>query len=144
MGPIFNGANVDGGTFPAQIWGEYMKMAARGYCGEFKKPDHPFKPKTLKGRYSREAPVAPTPTLTPEQLAAQAKQAREQVQRNAGAIKPGSGTTPQPATGGNGYNPDAYNPDLYETKPTKPKDPNAGANEPQATPTPPGGAATPP
>jgi penicillin-binding protein 1A len=139
MGPIFHGANVDGGTFPAQIWGQYMKMAAKGFCGTFAKPSHAFKSKPFKGKFSREAPVAPQ--LTPEELAAQAQKAKERAERNAGAIKPGAGTTPPvtpPATGGNGYNPGDY-----ETQPQTPKDPNVGANEPQATPTP-GTGATPP
>ena len=29
MNGMFHGANIDGGTYPAQIWGEYMKKAAR-------------------------------------------------------------------------------------------------------------------
>ena len=50
MGPLFNGANVDGGTFPAQIWGQYMKAAAGKFCGKFKAPKEKFKTKALQGR----------------------------------------------------------------------------------------------
>ena len=36
------GGNIDGGTYPADIWGEYMKQAVGKYCGDFKKPTEPF------------------------------------------------------------------------------------------------------
>jgi penicillin-binding protein 1A len=123
MGPIFNGANVDGGTYPAQIWGQYMKAAARGFCGKFKQPKHPFKAKTFKRKYNRPAPAQPT--LSAEELAAQARKAQEQVQRDQGAIRPAPG-----GTGGNGYNPDAYNPDVYDNPPDQEVQPeNPGTDE---------------
>src|SRR3954449_587699 len=36
------GGNIDGGTHPADIWGEYMKQAVGKYCGDFKQPTEPF------------------------------------------------------------------------------------------------------
>ena len=123
MGPLFNGANVDGGTFPAQIWGQYMKAAARGFCGKFQKPKQQFKAKAFKRKRANPAPVQPQ--YTPDQLAEQARQAQEQVQRDQGAIRP-TPSTPQSGTGGNGYNPDAYNPDVYDNPPdveVEPEDP---------------------
>jgi penicillin-binding protein 1A len=131
MGPLFNGSNVDGGTFPAQIWGRYMKMAADGFCGKFKKPRKPFKTKQFKSKQSRPAPTAPS--QSPEELAEQAKRAKEEVERNAGRIKP---APPPPNTGGNGYDPGQYNPDVYEDPPQQ-SDPGGGTGEGQATPTPP-------
>jgi penicillin-binding protein 1A len=130
MGPLFNGRNVDGGTFPAKIWGEYMKAAARGFCGKFEKPRKAFKPKTFKSKRSRQAPVAPR--YSPEQLADQAKRAQEQVQRDQSAIQPAPGGPP----GTGGYTPDAYNPDAYNNNPpdeeVEPQDPadDQGANAP--------------
>jgi penicillin-binding protein 1A len=121
MGPIFNGANVDGGTFPAQIWGQYMKAAARGFCGRFEKPDEPFKSKTLKRKRGSQAPAAPAPSAA--ELAEQARQAQEQVQRDQGTIKPRPGGTP--SNGGSGYNPDAYNPDVYDNPPDEEVEPPA-------------------
>jgi len=135
MGPLFHGANVDGGTFPAQIWGEYMKAAARGFCGDFKKPDKPFKPKAFKPRDARPAPVQPS--LSAEELAAQARRAQQQAQADHSAVKPGAGApqAPQvPQTGGKGYDPGAYNPDIYDNPPQQEVPPDTGAGEPQATP----------
>ncbi len=64
MGNLFGGGPVNGGTFPAQIWGRYMKAAKRGFCGKFKKPDHPFKSKAFRGKnasqpYKNAIPVNP-------------------------------------------------------------------------------------
>jgi penicillin-binding protein 1A len=131
MGPLFQGGqNVDGGTFPAQIWGQYMKMAARGFCGKFKPPAEKFKVKQFHGKNSQSAPAAPS--QSPQDLAEQARRAKEQVDRNAGRIKP----APPPRTGGNDYDPGAYNPDVYEDPPQQ-SDPGGGTGEGQATPTPP-------
>jgi penicillin-binding protein 1A len=133
MGPIFNGANVDGGTFPAKIWGEYMKAAARGFCGKFKKPKRPFKAKAFKSKRSQQAPLPPAQSA--EDLAAQAKKAQEQVQRDQGTIKPAPGGTPPVAgTGGNGYNPDSYNPDVYDNPPNREVQPEPQGDEESATP----------
>jgi len=127
MGPLFNGRNVDGGTFPAKIWGEYMKTAARGFCGKFETPKQAFKPKTFKGKRSRQVPVAPR--YRPDELAEQAKRAQEQVQRDQGAIKPAPGGIPD--SGGDPYNPDAYNnnPPDEEVVPQDPAD-DGGASAP--------------
>ena len=39
----YNGGPVDGGTFPAEIWGAYMSSAGDTVCGgEFDRPDTPF------------------------------------------------------------------------------------------------------
>jgi penicillin-binding protein 1A len=145
MGPLFHGANVDGGTFPAQIWGQYMKAAARGYCGKFAKPKQAFKTKSFKGKYNGERPAAPSQSA--DELAAAAQRAKEQVERNNGKIKPGPAGTPG-STGGNGYDPGAYDNSVPPAPPPPPPppaaaDPGDGTGEPQATPTPNGGA-TPP
>ncbi len=47
------GRNVDGGTFPADIWGDYMKTVTRGSCGEFRKASRPFQTIPFFGKYSR-------------------------------------------------------------------------------------------
>jgi penicillin-binding protein 1A len=36
MNGLYFGRNVDGGTFPAEIWGDYMKVAKRKFCGSFR------------------------------------------------------------------------------------------------------------
>jgi penicillin-binding protein 1A len=131
MGPLFNGRNVDGGTFPAKIWGEYMKTAAGKFCGKFEQPKQAFKTKAFKGKRSSQVPVAPS-QFSPEELAEMARRAQEQVQRNQGTIKP----TPGAGTGGNGYNPDLYNPDAgADPTPDEEVQPDpAPPNEPSATP----------
>jgi penicillin-binding protein 1A len=54
MNGMFHGANIDGGTYPAQIWGEYMKKAKGSYCGTFKQPKVPFHSQPFLGHYSRD------------------------------------------------------------------------------------------
>ncbi len=48
------GGNIDGGTYPAAIWGAYMKSAVGKYCGEFKKPTEPFQSQPFFGHYSKQ------------------------------------------------------------------------------------------
>jgi penicillin-binding protein 1A len=127
MPNLFHGGPVDGGTFPAEIWGNYMKAARRGYCKGFRKPDHPFKAKAFKRSFSRgrSAPVQPVVPLPPP------------VDPGAGRTKPGTVQPPRltkpppapapPPTGGNGYDPGAY-----QTPPAQPAPP--APEEPVATP----------
>jgi penicillin-binding protein 1A len=49
----FGGGPVDGGTYPAKIWGEYMKIAKGGFCGDFEKPTEPFVATPFFGKYAR-------------------------------------------------------------------------------------------
>lgn len=50
----FFGAPVAGGSFPAAIWGSYMKVAVAGKpCGEWRKITEPVTAEAFKGRYSR-------------------------------------------------------------------------------------------
>jgi penicillin-binding protein 1A len=78
MHTLFYGGPVDGGTFPAAIWGAYMKSVKGKFCGSFKPPKEPFSSSAFFGEYastgggklgygsgeddSTEAPVAPEPT----------------------------------------------------------------------------------
>ena len=146
MGPLFNGANVDGGTFPAQIWGQYMKAAAGKFCGKFKAPKEKFEAKAFKaapgskqpGGSGERVPIVP---VTQEQIEQAQRELNDALarQRANQAIRPGAGT-PQTGTGGaNGYDPGAYVPTPQpEVDPQSPP-----SNEPQATPTDQGGV-TPP
>jgi penicillin-binding protein 1A len=127
MPNLFHGGPVDGGTFPAEIWGNYMKAARRGFCGKFPKPDHPFKPKAFKRSYNRGRPgpvqpIAPLP---------------RPVDPGAGTTKPGTVKPPRPATpppppppaapptGGNGYDPGAYQTPPAQPAPEPPPEPVA-------------------
>jgi len=53
MRTLFAGGPVAGGTFPAQIWGEYMKQAKGAYCGAFPEPKQAFQASPFFGRYAR-------------------------------------------------------------------------------------------
>ncbi|HET9738883.1 MAG TPA: transglycosylase domain-containing protein [Solirubrobacteraceae bacterium] len=52
MNGLFYGGNVDGGTFPAAIWGAYMKSVIGGFCGDFPPPKVPFSSSPFFGEYS--------------------------------------------------------------------------------------------
>jgi len=113
MGNLFGGGPVDGGTFPAQIWGRYMKAAKRGFCGKFKKPDHPFKSKAFKGKnasqpFKNAIPV--DPNIDPG--TGQASQPTQKVTPGTGGTRPQvvvPRPPPPPAVGG-GIDPDINNP----------------------------------
>ena len=44
--------NVAGGTFPAEIWGDYMEQAKGSFCGDFEEPDTPFQSSPFFGKYA--------------------------------------------------------------------------------------------
>jgi penicillin-binding protein 1A len=142
MSNLYHGGPVDGGTFPAEIWGIYMKMAKRKFCGEFRKPNHPFKTKAFNGKHSSGSKeLAPA-----DQSAGQAtNQPQDQTTVSPGKSQTGGATpgqtqtppaaqppavAPPPATGGGTLDPDTY-------------DPGATA-DPAQPPAAPGGGTTPP
>ncbi len=48
------GASVAGGTFPAIIWGKYMRQAVAGQpCGEFRKITEPVTASSFEGQYAK-------------------------------------------------------------------------------------------
>lgn len=49
-----HGISVAGGTFPAQIWHDYMALAIGGHCKEFPEPKTPFDAVPFKGKYASE------------------------------------------------------------------------------------------
>jgi penicillin-binding protein 1A len=51
MYPPVTPISVAGGTYPAQIWGAYMKQVKRG-CADFKPPRTPFEAAPFFGRYA--------------------------------------------------------------------------------------------
>ena len=104
MTGLYYGANVDGGTFPADIWGEYMKSIIGGYCGPFALPKEPFQSKPFFGTYSSTGgnrlglhDQSPSATATPS--------------------APIATPTPQQDNTGGGTK---FNPDAYESPPQGP------------------------
>jgi len=79
MHTLFYGGPVDGGTFPAAIWGAYTKSVMGDFCGDFPLPKEPFVAQPFFGEYessgggklgysdttdeeTTETPVVPEPT----------------------------------------------------------------------------------
>ncbi len=123
MSGLYYGANVDGGTFPAEIWGTYMKAAKGKSCGDFRPPKTPFSSQPFFGEYatsgggkggeleggdedglsSPTTPIAPsTPQETPDE-------------DTGGAEEPDTGT---------GGDDEGFDPDKYEAPPQP--DPGGG------------------
>jgi penicillin-binding protein 1A len=73
MNGLYFGRNVDGGTFPADIWGDYMGRIKGGYCGDFEPPKTPFTSSPFYGKYSKSGGSltgGDTGTTTPESTTA--------------------------------------------------------------------------
>ena len=127
----YHGGSVAGGTFPAEIWGDYMKSIKGKFCGGFKpaKTAAHFTP--FFGKYARGGGRNTGDSSTTDQFG------------GTGTIAPPAPTTPtnpEPEKG-NGK-PDkgkdeGFNPDLYESPPQGPPaeapeqgDPGGGAEAP--------------
>jgi penicillin-binding protein 1A len=117
------GGNIDGGTYPADIWGEYMKKAVGKYCGDFKKPTEPFQSQPFLGHYAREGGKDDS------------KDSDGQDSATTPGTTPGTQGTDDNSTGGNTdnggdrKNDDAnFDPNAYESPPQA--DPNGGAKAP--------------
>ena len=52
MTGLYFGRNVDGGTFPADIWGAYMSAVKGKFCGDFRLPKEPFHSSSFYGQYA--------------------------------------------------------------------------------------------
>ena len=121
----YHGAPVAGGTFPAEIWGDYMKAAKGSFCGDFAQPVVAARFTPFFGKHARTGPDRSDQggTLAPADP----------------NKKDGKNGGKQQAKG-KGKN---YNPDLYESPPQAPPatqpppvDPGGGAPAPTATPVP--------
>jgi penicillin-binding protein 1A len=110
----YHGGPVAGATYPAEIWGAYMKKAKGKYCGDFPAPKHPMTFTKFFGKYasgrggdtgsSSYSTTQPYTTTAPSQpTAAPPKQ-------GSGGGKGGNG-----GNGGKGGGND--DPDLYESPP---------------------------
>ena len=135
MNGLFFGANVDGGTFPAAIWGAYMKQAKGSFCGDFKPPKEPFQASPFFGEYAStgggdddegdtfEDPSAAPPPETDE-------------------VEPEEEPEPESNGNGNGNGDEGagFDPEQYESEPQPP--PETGGPGTDAAPN--GGATAPP
>ena len=53
MTSTYFGGPVAGGTFPAEIWGDYMRVAKRDFCGDFPQPKVAFQGQSFAGKYQK-------------------------------------------------------------------------------------------
>jgi len=108
-----HGISVNGGSFPAEIWGDYMKGAKRGFCGEFAKPATPARFVPFFGKYAKTG--APGATGEPG--------LGDEVTPGDGTGQDGQGTTPDRTPGNEperkrgGGGDQGFDPDLYESAP---------------------------
>ncbi len=131
MYPPTTPISVAGGTYPAQIWHNYMSGVKRG-CSDFKPPKTPFESAPFFGRYAT--------TGAPGKGYDTGDYGGTNAYPNGGNAVDGGGTQDRPG-GGQGQTPGTtnggtgkYDPDLYETPPQPAPD----------TQTPPGQGGTPP
>jgi penicillin-binding protein 1A len=113
MNGLYMGRNVDGGTFPADIWGEYMKHAIGKFCGDFKKPTQPFQAQPFFGHYSRSGgkdtgtgDQSQGPTFGPGPTQPQAPQ--PQAQQQPAAQNNGANRQANKGKRGKGFDPTKY------------------------------------
>jgi len=126
MNTLYFGGPVDGGTFPAAIWGEYMSHARGKYCGPFPPPKVPFVSQPFYGKYANSGgaaiggpelttpesttttPVAPTTPVDPSQDTTATPQTDTQPQTQTQAA-PQSQTPADPSTpSSGGFDPSQY------------------------------------
>jgi penicillin-binding protein 1A len=112
MNTEYHGGSVAGGTFPAEIWSDYMKQAKGKFCGDFKpaKTAAHFAP--FFGRYARSGGRG----------TGDSSSTNPQFGNGGTTITPATPTTPAPTTPDTGKKPKSngkkpFNPDLYESPP---------------------------
>jgi penicillin-binding protein 1A len=99
---------ITGGTIPATIWGQYMKVARGSYCGDFPQPKVPFVSAPFFGNYATGSSNTPNSTYPPTTTGP-----------GNGANQTGgtqSGGTQDNGTGGGGK----YPPQFYQSPPQPP------------------------
>jgi penicillin-binding protein 1A len=120
MTSTYFGGPVAGGTFPAEIWGDYMRVAKRDFCGGFPQPKVAFQGQSFSGRYQRSSRSGDERYDTDDGT------------QSAQDFETGDGTDTGGGTGG------GFDRDAYETPPQAPP-----ATQPQTpAPAPPAGGGT--
>jgi penicillin-binding protein 1A len=137
MNTLYFGGPVDGGTYPAAMWGDYMSRIKGSFCGDFEPPKNPFVSSPFFGKYAKsggkligapEEDETTDPTETPDPSADETD------------TDTGGATAPEPEDDGASDPPpdEGFDPDEYEAPPQGEPDtqppPNPGN----------GGGATPP
>jgi len=114
-----HGIQVNGGSFPARIWHDYMLVAKGSDCSDFPQPTTRFRSAPFFGKFATTG------------------SRYDKLSQNYGQTKTGQQTT----TTGNGGA--GYNPNFYEAPPQPPPGTKKGTTTtPAATPAPTGGTGT--
>ncbi len=136
MNGLYNGANVDGGTFPADIWGDYMGRVKGSFCGDWPAPTEPFSSAPFSGRYATSGGKL---IGAPEDLQDQTSTDGTTTDPSTGttAPDPTDETTPEPDQDTGGFDPTQYEtapqPEPETQAPAVPTDPG-GTTAPDTTP----------
>jgi penicillin-binding protein 1A len=109
MYPPTTPISVAGGTYPAEIWGAYMRQVKKG-CPDFKAPKQPFVASPFFGRYASTG--APGSSYPSDDYGG------TNAYPGGGNAVDGGGTQDRDGGGAGQENgTDGYDPDLYETPP---------------------------
>jgi penicillin-binding protein 1A len=129
MNTLYFGGPVDGGTYPAAMWGDYMSRIKGNFCGDFEPPESPFSASPFFGKYSKSGgglmegdDESTDPTVTPDPT------------DSGGATAPDTTGEAEPDQGADGFDPDQYE-SAPQPAPETEEPPPAGAD---------GGATAPP
>ena len=115
MYPPTTPISVAGGTYPAQIWGAYMKQVKKG-CGDFRAAEDAVHGRAVLRPLRLDRRAAPRPGPRPDGTAHRPRHRRRPTARRR-PRRPTARTDGTPA----------YDPDLYETPPQPPPDADAAA-----------------
>lgn len=106
-----HGISVAGGTFPAQIWHDYMARAVAGRCKDFAQPNVPFEALPFTGKYQTDGKRHSAPTDATGKPKKKKKDKKDDAKP-----EPDAGETP---------------PAVEPPPVTVPQDPDTGAIQPQ-------------
>jgi penicillin-binding protein 1A len=135
MNGLYFGRNVDGGTYPADIWGAYMKKAIGRYCGDFKRPTEPFQSQPFFGHYARSGRDDDDDEKSEQTAPSAAEEPEEEPKEEEPRTEPGNGGgggNQEPTPGAN--NEATFDPNQYETPPQAPPATEAPGGGTQAPP----------
>ena len=124
MDGLFYGGPVDGGTFPAAIWGAYMKRAKGKFCGDFKPPKEAFVSSPFFGKYAT--------TGNPSGGSGDDTSTGGTIAPTAPVAPAPSGETEEPDDGNQGNGGTGFDPDTYESPPQGPPETEAPPVAPPA------------
>ena len=117
----YHGGPVAGGTFPAEIWGDYTKAVKGSFCGEFAPPKDPMTFTRFYGKYAGGGSSSSSGTYDPNDPSATAAPTT-----GTGGTTTTPPTTDDGSTDGGSTNTDSgaggFDPDLYESTPQPPPD----------------------